>query len=102
MELFSMDFIVKLLKLNIYNSILVVVNRLSKIAYYILTTQNAISEQVVWLFFNQVIEYHRIPNLIISDYVTQFTARCSKALCLFLWWRISILTRCQGFPLREI
>ena len=42
----SMDFIVRLLESNGYNAILVVVDRLSKMAHYIPTTEKVTSEQV--------------------------------------------------------
>ena len=77
----SMDFIVGLRESNEYNAILVIVVRLSKMAYYILTTEKVTSEQVARLFFDKVFKYHGIPDSIISDRGTQFTSKFSKALC---------------------
>ena len=76
-----MDFIVGLPESNGYNTILVIVDRLSKMAHYILTTEKVTSEQVARLFFDKVFKHHVNPNSIISDQGTQFTSKFSKALC---------------------
>ena len=75
-----MDFIVRLQESNGYNTMPVVVDRLSKMAHYISTTEKITSEQVVRLFFNKVFKHHKIPDSIISNYGTQFTSKFSKAL----------------------
>ena len=76
-----MDLIVRLPESNGYNAILVVVDRLSKMGHYILTTEKVTLEQVVLLFSDKVFKHHRIPNSIISDRGTQFTSEFSKVLC---------------------
>ena len=76
-----MDFIVGLPESNGYNAILVIVDRLSKMAHYIPTTEKVTSEQVARLFFDKVFKHHGIPDSIISDHGTQFTSKFSKALC---------------------
>ena len=77
----SIDFIIRLPESNGYNTILVVVDRLSKMAHYILTNEKVTLEQVARLFFDKVFKHHRIPDSIISDCGTEFTSKFSKALC---------------------
>ena len=62
-----MDFIGGLPESNGYNAILVVVDRLSKMAHYIPTTEKVTSEQVARGFFDKVFKHHGIPDSIISD-----------------------------------
>ena len=64
-----------------YNASLVIVDRLSKMAHYIATTEKVTSKQVARLFFDKVLKYHGIPDSIISDRGTQLTSKFSKALC---------------------
>ena len=79
-----MDFIVGLPESNGFNSILVVVDRLSKMAHYIPTTEEVTSEQVAKLFFDKIFKHHGIPDSLVSDRGTQFTSRFSKALCALI------------------
>ena len=91
----SMDFIVGLPESNGYNAILVVVDRLSKMAHYIPTTEKVTSEQVAQLFFNKVFKHYRILDWIISDYGTQFTSKFSKALCSLIRINKGLSTSCH-------
>ena len=76
----SMDFIVGLPELNGYNAILIVVDRLGKMAYYIPTTEKVTSWQVARLVLDKIFKHRRIPDSIISDQGTQLTSKFSKAL----------------------
>ena len=67
----SIDFIVGLAESNVYNAILIVVDRLSKIAHYIPNTEKVMSEQVARLFCDKVFKHHVIPDSIVSDRGTQ-------------------------------
>ena len=62
-----MDFIVRLPESYGFNSILVVVDRLSKMAHYIPTTEEVTSEQVARLFFDMILKNHGIPDSLVSD-----------------------------------
>ena len=75
-----MDFIVGLLESNGYNAILVMVDRLSKMAHYIPTTEKVMSEQVARVFSDKVFKHDAIPDSIMSDRGTHFTSKFSKAL----------------------
>jgi hypothetical protein len=65
------DFIVDLLSSNGFTNIMVVVDRLIKMQYMIpIESINAIL--VAEYFVKYVFKLHRLPNLIISDYGSQF------------------------------
>jgi hypothetical protein len=65
------DFIVDLLSSNGFTNIIVVVDRLIKMRYMIpIKSINAIL--VVKYFVKYIFKLYRLPNLIISDYGSQF------------------------------
>jgi len=68
------DFITKLPLAHKYDSILVVVNRLTKIVYFILTTEKTLAEGLARLFRDNVWKLHGLPESIISDRGPQFVA----------------------------
>jgi len=61
------DFITKLPLAQGYNSILVVVDRLTKMAHFILTTEKTSAKGLARLFKNNVWKLHGLPESIISD-----------------------------------
>ena len=66
---------------NGHNALLVVVDRLSKMAHYISTTMDVTSKALAHLFFNHIDHLHGIPNSVISDWGTQFISEFTKDLC---------------------
>ena len=66
------DFIIKLLLAQGYNSILVVVDRLTKIVYFIPTIENTSAKKLARLFRDNVQKLHRLSKSIISDRELQF------------------------------
>jgi hypothetical protein len=67
----SIDFIVDLPSSNGFTNIIVVVNRLIKMRHIIpIKSINAIS--VAEYFVKYIFKLHRLPNLIISNYRSQF------------------------------
>jgi len=68
------DFITKLPLAHKYNSILVVVNRLTKIVYFIPTTEKTLAEGLVRLFRDNMWKLHGLSESIISDRRPQFVA----------------------------
>jgi len=70
----SADFITKLPLAQGYDSILVVVNRLTKIVHFIPTTEKTSAEGLVQLFRDNVWKLHGLPKSIISDKGPQFVA----------------------------
>jgi len=63
----SADFITKLPLAQGYDSILVVVDRLTKMVHFILTTEKTSAEGLARLFRDNVWKLHGLPESIISD-----------------------------------
>jgi len=63
-----------------YNSILVVVDRLTKMVYSIPTTEKTLVEGLARLFRDNVWKLHGLPESIISDQGPQFAAGLMKEL----------------------
>ena len=76
----SADFITKLPLAQGYDSILVVVNKLTKIVHFIPTTEKTSAEGLARLFRNNMWKLHGLPESIISDRGPQFTAGLMKEL----------------------
>src|SRR5690606_24984041 len=79
----SMDFIVGLPESNSakYTSILVVVDRLSKMAHFIPDPTKVKAKDVARLFLNNVFRLHGFPSYIVSDRGSNIVGKFSKALC---------------------
>ena len=76
----SVDFITKLPLAQGYDSILVVVNRLTKIVHFIPTTEKTSAEGLARLFRDNVWKLHRLLESIISDQGPQFIVGLIKEL----------------------
>jgi len=70
----SVDFITKLPIVQGYNSILVVVDRLTKMVYFIPTMEKTSAEGLARLFRDNVWKLHGLPESIILDKKPQFVA----------------------------
>jgi len=75
-----MDFITKLLLVQEYDSILLVVDRLTKIVYFIPTIEKILAKELARLFRDNVWKLHGLPKSIISDRGPQFTAGIMQEL----------------------
>lgn len=77
----SMDFITHLPKTKDgYNAILVVVDRLSKMAHFTATRDDANARETAQLYFDQVYRLHGLPTSIVSDRDAKFTSSFWKEL----------------------
>jgi len=76
----SADFITKLPLAQGYDTILVVVDRLTKMVYFIPTTEKTTAEGLAKLFRDNVWKLHGLPKSIISDREPQFMAGLMKEL----------------------
>ena len=76
----SADFITKLPLAQEYNSILVVVDRLTKMVYFIPITEKTLAEGLTRLFRDNVWKLYRLPESIISDRGPQFTVGLMREL----------------------
>jgi len=70
----SADFITKLPLAQGYNSILVVVDRLTKMVHFIPTTEKTLAKSLARLFRDNMWKLHGLPKSIISDRGPQFVA----------------------------
>jgi len=76
----SANFITKLPLAQGYDLILVVVNRLTKIVYFIPTTEKMLAEGLARLFRDNMWKLHSLPKSIISDKGPQFVAELIREL----------------------
>ena len=76
----SADFITKLPLAQEYDSILVVVDRLTKMVHFIPTTEKILAEGLARLFRDNVWKLHGLPESIISDRGPQFAAGLIREL----------------------
>jgi len=74
------DFITKLPLAQGYDSILVIVNRLTKIVYFIPTMEKTSAEGLAQLFRDNVWKLYRLPESIILDQRPQFAAGIMQEL----------------------
>jgi len=76
----SADFITKLPLVQGYDSILVVVDRLTKMVYFIPTMEKTSAEGLARLFRDNVWKLHGLPESIILDREPQFAAGLMREL----------------------
>jgi len=76
----SADFITKLPLAQEYNSILVVVDRLMKMVYFIPTTEKTLAEELARLFRDNMWKLHSLPKSIISNQGPHFAAELMREL----------------------
>jgi len=88
----SADFITKLPLAQGYDSILVVVDRLTKIVHFVPTTEKTSAEGPARLFRDNVWKLHGLPKSIISDRRPQFMAGIMQELNQILGIESKLLT----------
>jgi hypothetical protein len=88
----SMDLIEFLPESNGFNSILVIVDRLTKMAKSIPTTTGLTAEELARLFVRHVFGQHGLPTDITSDRGSEFTSEFWKSLCTLLKIKLNFST----------
>ncbi len=88
----TMDFIVKLPKSNRYDSILVIVDRRSKMAHFIPCNETITAEGTAKLVFDHVVCKHGMPQSIVSDRGPQFKSHFWKKLWNLLGSKVNLST----------
>jgi IS30 family transposase len=86
----SMDFIIDLSNSKDFNSIFVMVDRLTKMAHFIPCNKRVASEETTRLFMDNIYKYHGLPNDIISDRGLQFTSKFWQSLFKILKVKIKL------------
>ena len=86
------EFITKLPLVAGKNVVLVVCDRLSKMAYFVATTEETSAEGLARLFWNNMWKLHRLPESVISDQGPQFTVELIKELNKMLGIEIRLST----------
>lgn len=88
-----MDFITSLPETqNGFDSILVVVDRFSKMAHFLPTTNNVTAPQVASLFIAGVVKLHGLPESLVSDRDPKFTGFFWKELTKSLKVKLNLST----------
>ena len=86
----SMDFIVDLPPSKGFDSIFVVVDRLTKMAHFVPYNKTVTGEETARLFIDNVYKYHGLPDDIIFDRGTQFTSKFWQSLFKILQVEIKL------------
>jgi len=73
-----MDFITDLPKSEGYDTILVVIDRLTKRSHFIPSSKELDVRQFANLFMKEIVRLHRLPHDIMTDRVTLFTSDLGK------------------------
>jgi transposase InsO family protein len=88
----SVDFIVELPESHGYNTIICVVNNLTKHAHFIPTHTTINAEGTALLFLKEVWKHHRTPRVVISDRGPHFVARFMHELYKLLGIKLAMST----------
>jgi len=76
----TVDFITKLPLVAEKDAILVVYDRLSKMTYFVATTEETLVEGLARLFRDNMWKLHRLPESVISDRGSQFATELMRKL----------------------
>ena len=92
-EVISLDFITGLPRTTRQNdSIMVVVDRLSKSAHFIHVQSTYMTVQIADIFMKEIFRLHGIPKIVISDWDVKFTFSFWKSLFIGLGTQINFNT----------
>jgi len=83
-EIISMDLIMQLPESNSYNTICVIVNRLTKRAHFIPINNQFSSKDIAQLLYDKVYLLHGLLLQIISDRGVQYSAKLFQEWCKIL------------------
>ena len=87
-----MDFITKLPVVAGKDAILVVCDRLSKMTYFVATTEGTLAKGLARLFRDNIWKLHGLPESVVLDRGPQFAAELMKELNRMLGIKTKLLT----------
>ncbi len=67
-----------------YDSILVIVDQLTKMVYYVLVKVTINASGLAEVIINMVVHHHGVPESIVTDQGSFFTSKFWSSLCYFL------------------
>jgi len=76
----SVDFVVKLLESSRHDTVMTVMDSVSKRVYFVPMHTTVTAEGVARLFLHYVWKFHGLPKCVVSDHGPQFVASFTKAL----------------------
>jgi len=80
-KVISMDFIIGLSRtVKQHDSIMVVVDRLSKVAHFILVKTTYSASEVAHVFIREIVTMHGVPKKILSDRDAKFNSKFWKEM----------------------
>jgi hypothetical protein len=88
----SVNFIVELPESHGYDTIMCIVDSLTKCAYFILTHTTINAEGTALLFFKEVWKHHGTPRVVVSDRGPQFVAGFTHELYKLLGIKLAMST----------
>jgi transposase InsO family protein len=88
----SINFIVELPESHGYNTIMCVVNSLTKCAHFIPTHTTINTEGTALLFLKEVWKHHGMPRVVVSDKGPQFVAGFMRELYKLLGIKLAMST----------
>jgi hypothetical protein len=89
-DMISVDFIVKLPESHGYNTIMCVVDSLTKCTHFIPTHTTINAEGTALLFLKEVWKHHRTPQVVVSDRGPQFIATFTRKLYKLLGIKLAM------------
>jgi len=87
-----MGFIVRFLKVDGMNTVMVVIDRFTKYAMFMATPTVCTTEVAVGLFYRNVVKYFEVPSNIVSDRIVRFTSKLWIALFNMMGTRLKFVT----------
>jgi hypothetical protein len=87
----SMDFITNLPSSRNFDAIFVIIDQLTKMAYFVPCMNTITGEEIARLFVDNVYRYRRLPDDIISDRGPQFVSKFWRSLFEILKVTLSFL-----------
>ncbi|CEH19115.1 dna rna polymerases superfamily protein [Ceraceosorus bombacis] len=74
------------------NTLMVIVDKLTKRAHFVATKSTATAVDIAKLFFREVVRLHGMPSVIVSDRDTRFTSLFWTALCKGMGTKLAMST----------